>query len=346
MLKKIFFGLVIVVIAGLILYRNQTKQMMGKLLQTESKKTEPLYPLSIEAMRQKNYPGSDIVIEETLEPGENYSQYLVSYKSDGLKIFALLTVPNDNKPKNGFSVIIFNHGYIQPEQYQTTERYVAYVDVFARNGFIVLKPDYRGHGNSEGKPEGAYYSPAYTTDVLNAVSSIKKFKDVDSNKIGMWGHSMGGNITLRAMIVSKDIKAGVIWSGVVGTYEELLTKWTRVKPWQPSPREAAGHVTSIRQHLQQTYGTPDTNPDFWHSIDPRYYLKDISGPVQLHQGLEDEEVPALFSESLTNDLKKAGKTVELYEYPGADHNISEPSFSEAINRSIEFFNKYLKTDES
>src|SRR3990167_7289537 len=76
----------------------------------------------------------------------------------------------------------------------------------ANSGYVVFKPDYRGHGNSEGKPEGAYYSPAYTTDVLNAVASIKKFKDADPARIGMWGHSLGGNIVLRTMVVSKDIK--------------------------------------------------------------------------------------------------------------------------------------------
>jgi predicted acyl esterase len=47
-------------------------------------------------------------------------------------------------------VNIFKHGYIPPEQYRTTERYGTYVDSFAHNGHIVLKPDYRGRGNSEG----------------------------------------------------------------------------------------------------------------------------------------------------------------------------------------------------
>jgi dipeptidyl aminopeptidase/acylaminoacyl peptidase len=239
-------------------------------------------------------------------------------------------------------VIIFNHGYIPPQQYQTTERYVDYVDAFAKNGYIVFKPDYRGNGNSEGKPEGAYYSPAYTIDALNALSSIKKFKDADPGRIGMWGHSMGGNITLRAMVVSKDIKAGVIWSGVVGTYDQLLNNWIRKTPQTPSDREIAGHINSIRQNLISQNGTPQQNPQFWNSIDPRYYLADISGPLQLDQGLADEEVPLLFPESLKGDLEKIGKTVEYYTYPGADHNISGSSFTQAMIHSVEFFDKYLK----
>ena len=120
-------------------------------------------------MRKRDYPGSDIVIEQTLAPGANYYQYVVSYKSDGLKIYALMTVPMGQKPATGWPVVIFNHGYIPPAQYRTTERYVAYVAAFARSGYIVFKSDYRGHGDSEGRASGGYGSPDYTIDVLNAV---------------------------------------------------------------------------------------------------------------------------------------------------------------------------------
>ncbi|TMC38112.1 MAG: hypothetical protein E6J25_13835, partial [Chloroflexi bacterium] len=99
-----------------------------------------LSPLAIDAMRQRDYPGSDLAIERTLAAGSNYRQYVASYQSDGLKINSLLTVPNGPKPPTGWPVIVFNHGYISPTVYRTTERYVAYVDAFARNGYIVFKP--------------------------------------------------------------------------------------------------------------------------------------------------------------------------------------------------------------
>src|SRR2546421_6630706 len=125
-----------------------------------------LSPLAIDAMRQRDYPGSDLAIERTLAAGSNYRQYVASYQSDGLKINSLLTVPNGPKPPTGWPVIVFNHGYISPTVYRTTERYVAYVDAFARNGYIVFKPDYRGFGSSQGQPVSAYYSPDDTVDVL------------------------------------------------------------------------------------------------------------------------------------------------------------------------------------
>ena len=57
----------------------------------------------------------------------------------------------------------------------TTERYIAYVDLIARSGYIVFRSDYRGHGNSEGEAGGAYSRPDYTVDVLNAVASMKRY---------------------------------------------------------------------------------------------------------------------------------------------------------------------------
>lgn len=292
-------------------------------------------------MRMRKYPGSDLKIEQTLSDGSNYHQYIASYISDGLKIYGLLTVPVGEKPKIGWPAIIFNHGYIAPEQYRTTERYIAYVDGFARSGYVVFKPAYRGNGNSQGIPEGAYYSPAYTIDVLNALASVKKLPEVDPDRIGMWGHSMGDNITLRSLVISPDIKAAVIWGGVVGTYDDLMHNWTRKVPFHPSARDLALR-NKYRVDLTAKYGTPQSNPTFWNSIDPNYNLQFVKAPVQLDVGLADEEVPWQFSEGLKNRLEKAGKVVEIFTYPGADHNISGFSFNLAMQNSLDFFNKYLK----
>ena len=300
-------------------------------------------PLSILYMRKQEYPGSTITIEQPLPPGSNYNRYIASYKSDGFKIYALLTVPQGEKPKNGWPVIIFNHGYIPPEEYKTTERYIAYTDAFSRNGYIVFKSDYRGHGESEGKPEGAYYSPAYTTDVLNAVRSLQKYKDANPNKIGMWAHSMGGMITLRSLLVSRDIKAADIWAGVTVSYEDLATKWRRPgtpRTFTPSQREQTARRPG-RQQLIEQYGDFDKNPSFWHSISPIYYVKEIQAPIQLQHGTADEDVPHAFSETLKTELEKAGKKVTLYTYEGDDHNLSQ-NLSTALDRSVAFFDKYLK----
>lgn len=303
--------------------------------------TRTPHPMSIEALRQRSYPGSDITLVETLEPGDNYYRYYASYESEGLTIYALLTVPYSEPPPGGYPAIVFNHGYIPPDVYRTTERYVAYVDSLASHGYVVFRIDYRGHDRSEGEAAGAYSDPGYTVDVLNAVAALQRFPQVNPERIGMWGHSMGGYLTLRAMVVSPEIKAGVIWAGVVASYPDLLTRWRRgtgptsTPSFSPSRRWRSDWVTQ--------FGTPEENPDFWNAVSANSFLGDLSGPIQLHHGTADTSVPLEFSEILYKQLLDAGQTTELYTYPGDDHNISN-AFSVAMTRSIEFFDRYLKGD--
>jgi dipeptidyl aminopeptidase/acylaminoacyl peptidase len=293
------------------------------------------YPLQIAVLRARQYPGSDITIESVLDPGVNYSRYYVSYLSDGLKIYALMTVPNGPKPPTGWPVVIFNHGYIPPKVYRTTSRYISYVDQIARSGYLVFKSDYRGHDRSEGAARGGYTQPDYTIDVLNAVAAMKRYPDADPNRIGMWGHSMGGYITLRAMVISADIQAAVIWGGVIAPYPDLFTRWNRgARPTTP----AAG---SWVYSLEQAYGSAQTNPQFWNSISANSYLGDLNRPIQLHHSTTDEEVPVEFSQILYDEMRAANQVVEFYTYEGDNHNITQ-NFSVAMQRSVEFFDRYLR----
>jgi dipeptidyl aminopeptidase/acylaminoacyl peptidase len=294
--------------------------------------------MMIAAQRQGSYPGSDIVIEAELEPGVNYQRYYAYYLSEGLKIYALLTVPNGEAPAGGWPAIVFNHGYIPPSVYRTTERYIAYVDNLARSGYIVFRIDYRGHDQSEGSPSGAYSNPGYTVDVLNAVSSLQRFPQADPQRIGMWGHSMGGYLTLRAMVINPQIKVGVIWAGVVGSYPDLLTRWRRNRP---TATPGGPPTSSWRSDWSARFGSPQENPEFWNAISSNSYLADISGPVQLHHGTADESVPTEFSQILYDQLQAAGKVSELFLYEGDNHNLSN-YFSAAMQRTIEFYDRYLK----
>jgi len=295
-------------------------------------------------MRAREYPGSDITVEQELPAGANYDRRVVSYRSDGLKIYALMTVPRGDKPATGWPVVIFNHGYIPPRQYRTTERYVKYVDAFARNGYIVLKSDYRGHGSSEGEPGGGYGSPDYTVDVLNGLASVKRYPDADPSRIGMWGHSMGGHITLRSMVVSQVIKAGVIWAGVVVSYPDLFSRWHRpadaTQAARPTPTGVPG-ARRWRDDFMRRYGSPEQNPGFWAAISPNSFLADLSGPLQLHHGTADHTVPILFSETLKQELEAAGQPVEYYTYEGDDHNLSR-SLTLALERSVAFFDQHVE----
>jgi len=296
------------------------------------------HPMSIIALRNMDYPGSEITIVKELERGVNYRRYYTYYLSEGLKIYALLTIPNGEPPEGGFPAIVFNHGYIPPDVYKTTERYIAYVDQIARSGYVVFRIDYRGHDQSEGEARGAYGDPGYQIDVMNAVASIKQHANVNPEKIGMWGHSMGGYLTLRAMVISSDIKVGVIWAGVVASYPDLIYNWRRTGSLTPSPSSTG---RSWRSAYIEQYGTPEQNPAFWDSISATSYLADLSGPIELHHGTADEDVPVEFSIRLAELGRQNSQIINLYTYEGDNHNISK-YFSQAMRQTISFFDIYLK----
>jgi uncharacterized protein len=329
-LPKIIVGIAIITIAffGFLLYiKNSSSFVLDS-------------PLNIKYVRSQSYLGSDIRIEETLSPGSNYNRYIASYFSDGLRQYAYLTVPKTKKPLGGFPVIVFNHGYQIPKLYTPEGNYIPHMDDLAKAGYIIFKPDFRGNGKSEGTPGSTYFSPNYAIDDLNAIASIKKYPGVNPKKIGLWGHSMGGNIALRVSEISPDVKAVVIWGGVVGSYNDIIYNWQDKVSYKPNPEDLylrnLGLTTILAAH-----GTPGQNPEFWKGIDPTYNLSYIKAPFQIHVGLSDNQVPPGFSKNLYDKLKAGKKYAEYYEYPGANHDINQ-SFNIAIKRTIEFFDKYLK----
>lgn len=92
--KKTLIILIVILFligVGVLIKNNATR---GKAVNSiKPVQNQPLNPLAIEAMRGRNYPGSDLKIEQTLEDSENYRQYIASYLSEGLKIYGLLTIP-------------------------------------------------------------------------------------------------------------------------------------------------------------------------------------------------------------------------------------------------------------
>lgn len=298
--------------------------------------TPAVHPLTIEYLHLQTYQ-SKITFEIKLDSGENYDQFIVSYPSEGLKIFALLTIPIGDAPPTGWPVIVFNHGYIPHYEYTSTGYYEQYVEAFASAGYIVLMPDYRGHGESEGEALGVYSVPDYTIDVLNAVSAIKGYRFADPDRMGMWGHSMGGYITLRAMVVDPDIKAGVIWGGVVASYADLCEYWFKCGD------HLSGKNFADSSGVMAAMGPPTESPDFWSAASANTYLSELNTPLQLHHSEYDKTVPAKLSRILYDELIAIDAEVELYLYPSTDHNIATyVYFDEAMQRTLDFFKMHLK----
>jgi dipeptidyl aminopeptidase/acylaminoacyl peptidase len=289
------------------------------------------HPMSMESLKAGDYSADPFVVEKVLSDAAGYSQSVVSYRSEGLKIYGLLTVPKGPKPANGYPAIVFVHGYIPPADYSTTGSYAGYQARLASRGFVTFKPDLRGHGDSEGAPVSAHYSEKYVIDTLFAISALKKHEDVDARRIGYWGHSNGGEIGLRVVVVNKDVRAASFWAGVVGSYQDMFETYN----------EKIGFLRGAADsELVRENGLPSTNTDFWSRIDPYYFLGDIEVPVEIQHGTGDKSVPIELSRRLKEELEKAGVPVDYHEYPGDNHNLSN-NLDTAFRRTVDFYNRNL-----
>jgi dipeptidyl aminopeptidase/acylaminoacyl peptidase len=218
------------------------------------------------------------------------------------------------------------------------------VDYLARSGFVVFKIDYRGHGNSGGVPSGSYFSPGYTIDAISALKSLQTLDIIDPQGIGMWGHSMAGNLVLRAMLVEPDIKAGVIWAGAVYSYDDFVKYGIDDNTYRPPQiSEDQGDLNPRRrsQVIFETYGRPDTRLDYWKAVSLVENLEFLNSPLQIHHAQDDPVVNIGYSIDLAVALKENGRQYEFYNYEGGGHNLVSPYFDQAMQRTVEFFRNNL-----
>ncbi len=300
---------------------------------------QPFAELTIPYLKQLKF-SSQLAELKPYNKSGNYSSFLTSYQSDNLKINGLITKPNGEMPAGGWPAIVFVHGYIPPIQYQTTAKYIEYVDYLARNGFVVFKIDLRGHGESEGEPGGAYYSSDYIIDTLNARAALQSSDFVNPDKIGLWGHSMAGNVVMRSLASQPDIPAIVIWAGAVYTYQDFSEYGISDNSFQPGPSDS--NRTRKRQQLRDTYGDPKDGNSFWKLVAPTNYLGDINGAIQIHHSVDDDVVGVEYSRNLNQLLEQTKIDHQYFEYTSGGHNLNGTSFTSAMQRTVEFYKQKLK----
>lgn len=299
----------------------------------------PFYELTIPYLREQTYESTLAPLEEVSSNG-SYTSYVTSYTSNGLKINGLLTRPTGDAPEGGWPAIVFIHGYIPPRSYETLgQPYSRYVDYLASQGFVVFKIDLRGHGNSEGEPGGAYYSADYVIDTLSARSALASAEFINKDKIGLWGHSMAGNVSLRALAAHPEIPAAVIWGGAGFSYTDLVTY--RISDASFDPSQSSSTRMRKREQIRKLYGDPDPSKPFWQQMAPTSYLNELQGAVQLHHAVDDDVVSINYSRDLNALLDKTSVPHEFYEYESGGHNITDPGFTQAMERTTAFFKKHL-----
>lgn len=305
--------------------RNQNNLEGNDLFETTTREDQPGFISEgknsfIESLRKREFRGGEIKIEQTPSQNDSFTSYQISYPSDNLKIYGMMNVPEGDPPAGGFPVVILNHGYFNAASFTSGDGTHAMADILAANGYITLASDYRGFGKSEDalSQRSGGHRPEYAIDVLNLIASVRSLPKADTDKIGMWGHSMGGEVSLRTVEATDQIKAVVLWAPTSGNAADNAAFYggRRISP-RPNNPDVAG-------------------------ISPINYLQYISSPISLHQGLSDTEVKPEWSKKLKDALEKEGKTVEFFEYEGQDHNFRNLGWDLISQRTLKFYNKYLK----
>jgi len=321
---------------------------------------ELIFPYTLAGLRKHDFQHGKIHIRSTLEDeNQFYTSYLIDYPSDGLTITGVMQIPVGEGP---FPVIIMNHGFFSRSVYRSgdgTDRASPYL---AEHGYITLASDYRSWGESD-IGESFFYS-GLVIDVINLINAIPSIKQADPTRVGIWGHSMGGGVTMKALTIlggedaaaKVKIKAAVLYSPVSADDADVLARWGMGCFGDIAEGEQIVGCNSsdvipidLPRNLQDAYRFAASDADTLKQISPFYHLDLINVPIQIHYGTEDGKflsgTPPQWSVKLTQGLREAGKDVELLQYSGEGHSFIGQPWFDFMGRTLRFFDKYVKNAE-
>jgi dienelactone hydrolase len=255
------------------------------------------------------------VIERVALPAdEPYAASVLTYRSHGLRVRALVAVPHGERPPHGFPVVVANHGFhpdplrygysIDGRNLRPGDYYRAVPRWYTAAGFMVVMPDYRGHNDSEGAAGqgGPGSLRDYATDVHALFGVLRELPEADVGRVFLWGHSMGAAVTLHALAL------------LVQTRQDAATKVLGAALWSGSGSAAA--------------------------------LGALDLPVLVQHAVDDPVAPVIDSEQLGRALGARGRLHALQRWPGRDHFFTGAQAAEAVRLDIDFFRQRILEADS
>ncbi|RPJ23401.1 MAG: alpha/beta fold hydrolase [Chloroflexi bacterium] len=309
---------------------------------------ESIFPYTIDGLRQHDFQSGKIHIRSKLDENEKYTSYLIDYPSDGLTITGVMQIPVGEGP---FPVILLNHGFFSRSIYRSgdgTDRASAFL---AEHGYITLASDYRSWGDSD--IGYSFFYSGLVTDVINLLNAIPSIQKADPERIGMWGHSMGGGVTMKVLAIDARLKAAVLYSPVSADDLDIINRWGMGCFGDVAQGELIFGCNSsdvipedLPRNLQDAYRFAASDADTLKKIAPFYHLDYVTVPIQIHYGTEDGKflsgTPPQWSVKLTQGLREAGKEVELLQYEGEGHSFIGQPWFDFMTRTLRFFDEYVK----
>ncbi len=329
---------------------------------------KPLEKYSFESLSSTDIRPSSIEIGKQIKDDPDFASFIFTYTVSGdllnaesdKKVSGLINIP---KEPGNYPIIVMFRGFVSRENFTTGEGTRRTAEEFARNGYITLAPDFLGFGESDSGAEGSIedrlqtYPTALTMleSVPSLVDALKKFGEsqatitptgttrqiesfspiagieADTAKVGIWGHSNGGHISLSVLAITGKRIPTVLWNPVT-------------KPFPYSILYFTDEFEDEGKALRKVVADFETEYDVF-NYSPSKYYEWINAPIQLHQAVADEAVPVRWSDQFASSMEEMDKDIEYYKYPGENHNFNLGSWEQAVEKSIEFYVEQFEADE-
>jgi dipeptidyl aminopeptidase/acylaminoacyl peptidase len=293
---------------------------------TVTQTPDPYASLTIASLSGRTYGGGQIVDLGILSTNSSsFTRHLISYPSDGLTITGFADIPKGSGP---FPVVLVLHGYVDTVGYQVETYTARYAAAFAEAGYIAIHPNYRNYPPSDAGPNE--FRVGYAIDVLNLIAEVNAqagqpglLQAANPDAVFLWGHSMGGGITLRVITVGADVQGAVVYGSMSGDERRNF--------------EHIRDVLSDGERGNEELTVPDA---ILNQISPNNFYERIQVPVSIHHGDIDDVVPLVWSQELCSLLQSLDKDVECFTYHNMPHTFYGDNDELLIRRSIEFFQRY------
>jgi dipeptidyl-peptidase 4 len=247
-------------------------------------------------------------------------QFLSVRSHDGVELNAMMIKPPNFDPARKYPVIVYTYG--GPGVQVVTNSWggatFLWHELMAQKGYIIFSLDNRGsagRGHLFEEPIHFRFGAQELSDQRDGVAYLKSLPYVDSNRIGIWGWSYGGHMTLHAMFEdTEDLKVGFAGGPV--------TDWH--------------YYDSI--YTERYLGLLPQNAESYEESSPVKNASRLKGKLLIAHGTGDDNVHFANTLSLINELIDAGKYVEVMSFPGRGHGVSDsPARRVLMKRVMQFF---------
>jgi dipeptidyl aminopeptidase/acylaminoacyl peptidase len=265
---------------------------------------------------------------ETLQRIELPRSQLVTYRSfDGRLISAFVWVPFNLKRDGKAAAVVMPHG---GPTGQTSDSFNGRAELLASRGFVVIAPNVRGSTGYGMEFQNANIKDLGGGDLKDEIAGVDFLKAtgfIDAKRVGLWGGSYGGYMTLMAIG-----KTPNVWSAAVDEYG-ILNWLTMLQHEDPF----------LQEYEKSLLGDPVRDRSIYEASSPLQYIRNETAPLLVLQGDNDIRVPREEAEQVVAILKAEGRTVDAVYYPEEGHGfVKREHQRDELTRSIAWLQKYLQ----